>query len=171
MDLKQRLLKNKDSLVTTWRDAAVIVPAGAGPDFLEKQRTLVLEPMEYDLEQGMGGLFDALLQGVLSDDVSRFLDSMIRIRAASDFTASESVAFILEVKKAVRIELGNETLSDLELQEGLAAWDSAVDDLALFAFNIYVQCRETVLEARAIEESQKTLRLLKQAKLIPEDQE
>jgi hypothetical protein len=171
MDFKQRLLKNKDSLVTTWRDAAVIVPAGAGPDFLEKQRTLVLEPMEYDLEQGMGGLFDALLQGVLSDDVSRFLDSMIRIRAASDFTASESVAFILEVKKAVRIELGNETLSDLELQEGLAAWDSAVDDLALFAFNIYVQCRENVLEARAIEESQKTLRLLKQAKLIPEDQE
>jgi hypothetical protein len=171
MNLKQRLQEKKASLVTTWRDAAVMVPAGAGPDFLEKQRLLVVDAMEYDMEQGMGGLFDALLQGVLSDDVSRFLDSMIRIRAASDFTASQSVAFILEVKKAVRKELGDEVLSDLQLQEGLSAWDSAVDDLVLFAFNIFVQCRENVLDARAKEESQKTLRLLKKAKLIPEDQE
>lgn len=171
MNLRQRLMEKKSSIVTTWRDAALVFPAGAGPDFLEKQRTLVVDAMGYGLEQGMGGLFEALLQGVILDDVSRFLDSMVRIRAASDFTASQSVAFIFEVKKVVRKELGNEALNDLQLQEELSVWDSVVDDLVLFAFNIYVRCRENVLDAKAKEESQKTLRLLKKAKLIPDDQE
>jgi hypothetical protein len=171
MDFKQWLQEKKASLVATWCDAAVVVPAGTGPDFLEKQRALVLDAMGYDLEQGMGGLFEGLLQGLISHDVSRFLDCMIRIRAASDFTASHAVTFILEIKKVVRKELGDDALYDLQLRAELSAWDSVVDDLVLFAFNIYVQCRESVLDARAKEESQKTLSLLKKAKLIPEDQE
>jgi hypothetical protein len=127
--------------------------------------------MGYDLEGGIDGLFDALLQGVIPDEVSRFLDGMIRIRAAHDLTASQAVAFILEVKKAVRKELGNEVLNELQLQKELSVWDSVVDDLALFAFDIYVRHREAVLALKADDAKKETLRILKKAKLIGNDQE
>ncbi len=169
MSFKLYIMEKKFAVIRAWYDAALVVPAGVKTDFREKQRALVVEAMGYNLEEGMGGLFDALLQGVIPDNVSRFLDSMIRTRAASDFTASQAVAFILEIKKIVRKELGSEILADLDMGGELSAWDSVVDDLILHAFNIYAQCREIVLAAKADDEKQETLRLLKKAKLIPDD--
>ncbi len=170
MNLKHRITEKKSAVLRAWNDAMRVVPAGARADFREKQRALIVEAMGYDLEEGIGGIFDALLKEVISDDVSRFLDGMIRVRAASDFTASQAVAFILEVKKAVRKEIGDEVLANPSVSEELSAWDSVVDDLVLYAFNIYVQCRENVLDANAKKESQETYRLLKKAKLISDDE-
>jgi hypothetical protein len=96
---------------------------------------------------------------------------MIRIRAVQDFTPSQAVAFIFEVKKVVRKELASEILHDPHMREELAAWDSAVDDLVLFAFDIYMQCREKIYDLKANEARNLTFRLLQKAKLIAEDQE
>jgi hypothetical protein len=171
MNLKHRLMEKRSSILTAWCDAAHVIPEGAAPGFLERQNTLLADATGYDLAQGIGGLFDALLQGVIPDDVSRFLDGMIRIRAACDFTASQAVAFVLAGKRAVRRELGNEMLDDPEVGEELAAWEAAADDLVLFAFDIYVRHREVVLDLKADEAKKETLRLLKKARLIPDDQE
>ncbi len=171
MNLKHRLMGKKSSILTAWCDAALVVPEGVTPGFLEKQKAMLADILGYDLAQGIGGLFDALLQGVIPDDVSRFLDGMIRVRAASDFTASQAVAFVLAGKRAVRRELGNEMLDDPEVREEMAAWEAAADDLVLFAFDIYVRHREVVLDLKADEEKKETYRLLKKAKLIPDDQE
>jgi len=171
MNLKHRLMEKRSSILTAWRDAALVIPEGAGSGFLEKQKAMLVDILGYDLAQGIGGLFDALLQGVIPDDVSRFLDGMMRIRAASDFTASQAVAFVLAGKSAVRRELGNEMLDDPEVREEVAAWEAAVDDLVLFSFDIYVRHREVVLELKADEAKRETYRLLKKAKLIPDDEE
>jgi hypothetical protein len=170
VNLKQRLAEKRIPIQSAWGDAALVIPEGAGLGFLEKQKAFLVDTLGCDLARGMGGLFDALLQGVIPDDVSRFLDGMIRLRAASDFTASQSVEFILAVKRAARRELGNEILGDPEVREELAAWEAAVDDLVLFAFDIYVRHREVVLDLKADEEKEETLRLLKKAKLIPDDE-
>ena len=169
MSLKQRLMEKKASITASWRDTALAVPAGARFDFLEKQRSIV-DAMGSGLVQGMSGLFDALLQGGIPNDVSRFLDIMVRIRASNDFTASQAVTFLIEVKKIIRRELGSDGLADAPLREELSAWDSAVDDLVLFAFDLYARSRENVLDANAAEESRKTLLLLKKAKLLPDDE-
>ncbi len=171
MNLNQHLTEKRSAILKAWHDAVMVISNGSAPSFLERQRTLVVDATGYDLERGIDGLFDALLLGVIPDEVSRFLDSMIRIRAAHDFTASQAVAFILEVKKAVRKELGNEVLNELQLREELSVWNSVVDDLVLFAFDIYVQHREAVLELKADEAKKETLRILKKAKLINADEE
>ncbi len=137
---------------------------------MEKQNTLIVDALGDSLAKGIEGLFDALLQGVIPEDTSRFLDGMIRIRAVSDFSASQSVEFVIAVKNAVGKELGREFLQDPQWSEELAAWETVVDDMVLFAFDRYVQHREAVLELKAEEEKEKTLRLLRKAKLIPDDQ-
>ena len=171
MNLKERLLEKRTAILTAWRDAALVIPEGAGPGFLERQKAFLAETIGYDLAQGIGGLFDALLQGVIPDEVSRFLDGMIRLRATSDFTASQTLAFILAVKKAARREVGNEMLAEPAVREEFSAWEAAVDDLVLFAFDIYVRHREVVLDLKADEAKRETYRLLKKAKLIPDDEE
>ncbi len=171
MNLIQRLTEKKSFILKSWQ-AAILAASATGPaGFPEKQEALVAAATSHSMAQGMEGLFDALLQGVISDDASRFLGSMIGIRAANDFTASQTVAFILEIKKVARRELGAQILDDPGLHEELTAWDSAVDDMALFAFDIYMQSRESILDRRADEEKKKTFRLLKKAGLISDDQE
>ncbi len=171
MNLKQRLIEKKTLILKSWQEAVLTAPEGSAPGFPEKQAALVAAATGYSPAQGMEGLFDALLQGMISDDASRFLSSMIGIRAANDFTASQTVAFILEIKKVARRELGAQILDDPGLHEELTAWASAVDDMALFAFDIYMQSRESILDRRADEEKKKTFRLLKKAGLISDDQE
>ncbi len=170
MNFSILILKKKSAVLKAWSDALLVAPAGVSVDFRDKQRILIVESLGYDLEEGIGGLFDALLKGVIPDDVSRFLEGMVRIRAESGFTASQAVAFILEVKNTVRKELGNEALSNSSVSEELSAWSSVVDDLILYAFDIYARYREKVLDANAKKEREETLRLLKKAKLIPDDE-
>jgi hypothetical protein len=57
------------------------------------------------------------------------------------------------------------------LSEELAIFDSAVDDLALFAFDIYMKCREKIYDLKAQEVKNATFRLLQQAKLMGEKEQ
>jgi hypothetical protein len=168
MSFNAIILKKKSAIQKAWSDA-LMAPTGASVDFREKQRALFAESMGYDMEEGIEWLFDALLKGTIPDDVSQFLEGIIRIRAESGFTASQAVAFIIEAKNAVRKELGNEVLSDPRMREELSAWGSFVDDLILHAFDIYARYRENVLDANAKKEREETLRLLRRAKLIPDE--
>ncbi len=170
MSLKKCLMEKKSPILTSWNEIVLTVPEGGAPDFLEKQEALVADATGSTIPQGLEGLFSALLQGVMQDDAKRFLDCMIRIRAAQNIRASQAVAFILALKNVVRKELGP-SLEDPGVAEELAAWESVVDEMALFAFDLYVESREVVLERRADEEKKETLSLLKKAKLIPDDQE
>jgi hypothetical protein len=144
---------------------------GDTSSFLKKQKAQFTNPVGYTLAEGTAGLFDGLLAGMLPDEVSRFLDSIVRIRAIQDFAPSEAVAFIFQLKKVIRQELGNEILLQQGIAGELAAFESVVDDLALFAFDQYMKCREKIYELKANEARSMTFRLLQQAKLIVDNQD
>ena len=170
MNLKQCLTEKKPAILKAWSDAALEVPPGRSADFLKKQEALAADT-GCSLEKGMEGLFNALLLGVMHNDVSRFLDDMMRIRVESDFTASEALGFILGAKRVVRRELGNIPFEDAQRAEEMSVWESVVDDMVLFAFDIYAKSREGVLAFKESEAKKETFRLLKKAKLIDDDQE
>jgi hypothetical protein len=171
LSFKQHLAEKRSSIVKTWYDAVKETLPPGSSDLSDQQEVEATVFVGDNLALGLEGLFNALLQGVMPDDISRFLNNMIRLRASQDATPSQAMALIIQVKKAVRQELGSEILSDPRLGEELTAWDSVVDDLILFAFDIYVRCREEVLEFKAQEAKNETLKLLKKAKLISDDQE
>ena len=171
MSLKDVLKEKKSRIVKKWFEAVLETYHENARGPLGKREAQFTNPVGYNLSQGIEGLFDATLEGLIPDDVSRFLDDMIRIRAVQDFTPSQAVAFIFEAKRIVRKELANELLHDPRMREELEAWDSAVDDLVLFSFDIYMQCREKIYDLKANEARNLTFRLLQKAKLITEDKE
>jgi hypothetical protein len=171
LEFKTQLLAKKSAILKKWFDAVADTYADDTAGFLKKQKAQFTNPVGYTLSEGLEGLFDALIKGVILDSVSTFLDSIVRIRAIQDFTPSEAVSFIFQLKKIVRQELGNEFVQQQRLTEELAAFDSSIDDLALYSFDIYIKCREKIYELKANEARNMTFRLLQQAKLIVDNQD
>jgi hypothetical protein len=171
IDLKNQLMAKKSAILKKWFDAVADTYPDNTSNFLKKQKAQFTNPVGHTLAEGLEGLFEALLKGVIPDTVSTFLDSIIRIRAIQEFTPSEAVSFVFLLKKIVRQELGAENLQQQRLSEELAAFDSSVDDLALYSFDIYMKCREKIYDLKANEARSMTFRLLQQAKLIVDDQD
>jgi hypothetical protein len=171
MNLTTVLEERKPAILKKWFDVVVGTYPSETTAILKKQKAQFTNPVGYTLTEGLEGLFDALLKGMLPDMVSRYLDSIVRLRAIQEFAPSEAVSFIFELKKVVRQELGNELLQQQGVAESLATFESAVDDLALYAFDLYVKCREKIYELKANEARDMTFRLLQQAKLIVDNQD
>lgn len=171
MNLKSHLSEKKAVILKKWFDAVADTYAEQTAGFLKKQKAQFTNPVGYSLAEGLEGLYDSLLQGMIPEKVKLFLDGIIRIRAIQEFTPSEAVAFIFQLKKVARQELGAEVLQQQGMTEALLSFDSAIDDLALFSFDIYMQCREKIYELKANEARNMTFRLLQQAKLIVDNQD
>jgi RsbRD-like negative regulator of sigma factor len=171
MNLNQHLKEKKPDILKKWFDAVAGTYPNETSTFLKKQKAQFTNPVGYTLAEGIDGLFEGLLKGLLPDEVSRFLDSIVRIRAIQDFTPSEAISFIFMLKKVVRQELGSETLAQQGIAEELVTFESAVDDLALYAFDLFMKCREKIYELKANEARNMTFRLLQQARLIVDNQD
>ena len=74
---------------------------------------------------------------------------------------------MFQLKKVIREKLGNE-IREHGLTDELLLLESKIDDLALLAFDIFMQCREQVYELRANEVKSMTYALLKKANLLQE---
>lgn len=171
MNLKTIVQEKKPEIIKRWFEALVETYPEGTRGSLRKQEVQFGNPVGYNYAQGVDALFDALLGGMLPDTVSTFLDSMVRIRAVQNFTPSQAVGFIFQLKKIVRDVLGAEVLQERRLLDELVVLESAIDDLSLFAFDLYMQCREKLYDIKAQEASRATFRLLQQAKILVERQE
>ena len=167
MTLKEHLQENRSAIVDQWFETVVGTYQEETRGPLRKQNAPFTNPVGFNTRQGLEGLFDGLLKGMMPSETSRFLDGIVRIRAVQDFAPSEAVRFIFQLKTVVRSKLG-ETLREPAVAGELASFESAIDDLALFAFDLYLQCREKIYDIKANEARSMTFRLLQQAQVITE---
>jgi len=170
MSLKNLLHENRSAIVNQWFEVVVGTYQEQTRGPLRKQNAPFTNPVGFNTVQGLEGLYDGILKGMIPTETSRFLDGIVRIRAVQDFAPSEALRFIIELKNVVRKVLA-EALRDPATAGDLAAFDSAVDDLALFSFDLYMQCREKIYDIKAKEARNMTFRLLQKAQLITENQE
>jgi hypothetical protein len=170
MNLKDLLQENRPAIVNQWFETVVGTYHEETRGPLRKQKAPFTNPVGFNTAQGLEGLFDGLLKGMIPAETSRFLDAIVRIRAVQDFAPSEAVRFIFRLKDVVRKELA-EALQDPAVSAELVSFEGAIDDLALFAFDLYLQCREKIYDIKAREAQSATFRLLQQAKILTERQE
>jgi hypothetical protein len=166
MNLKEILIEKKSAVVKSWFESVLETYQEESRGPLRRKDAQFTNPVGFNLAQGLEGLFDALLRGMMPNEVSTQLDAMIRIRAIQDFTPSQAVAFIFQIKGIVRHELGKDLLQDARILEELRGLETAVDDLALYAFDLYMRCREKIYELKAQESKNATFRLLQKARII-----
>ena len=130
--------------------------------FLKQEKDQFINPVGHAISEGIEALYSELIKEMNSDKVYTSLDNIIRIRSVQDFSPSQAIAFIYLLKRAIREELEFE-IRQQEILEELLTFESKIDEIVLFAFDIYMRCREKIYELRINEvkaEREKALRLL-----------
>ncbi len=170
MMLKDLLLQKRAVIIKRWFLLALETYPPDTSKFLIKKKNRFTNPVGYTINQSIEAIYDELLNGIDANKVSPFLDNMIRIRSVQDFSPSQALAFIFLLKKVIREEMDSE-IRKHHLFEEVFQFNSAIDDLALIAFDIYMKCREKLCEIRVNELKRSSSKLLERANLILGNQE
>jgi hypothetical protein len=147
MTLRDLLHKNKKSIVERWQDYALSIYASDATRFFSSEDNRFANPVGYSLRAGTEAIYESLASGLDAEEICRHLEEIIKSRAIQDFSPSEAVAFIFSLKTAIRKELGDSLIEPCLAGE-MIEFEARVDQVALFAFDIYCRCREKVSELR-----------------------
>lgn len=163
MRIEERLLKSKKTLLEKWFDLLAASYPLETVRMLKKETSRFANPVGHTFRAALGEILDEFLGENSVEAMGPLLDKVLRIRAVQDFSPSSSVAFIFGLKTLARqvldAESDPEDVPDIEMSE----FDSRVDGLALFAFDVYMRCRESLFEARITEVKSRTSRLIQLA--------
>ena len=169
-DLVKIIEQKKAAIVKKWFDLTAQTYAPDTAEFLKSKTDPFANPVGGSILSGLDGLLDQLIHDMDPQIINSYLDPIIRIRAVQNFTASQAVAFILSLKKALRTSLKKE-LRDIRILTELSELESKIDRLSLMAFDIYMQCREEIYQLSANEMKNRTFRAFERAGLVSEKAE
>lgn len=170
MGFEKQLAKKKDAIVKDWFDRVSGTYAPDTAQFLKNVQDPINNPIGQSLRTGLAGLFEQLLVGPDKEAVKTYLDPIVRIRAVQNFTPSQATAFIFVLKTVIRDHLKIE-LDDNRSVRSLFAFDSKIDSLSLYAFDLYMECREKIYDLKANVERSKVYHAFKRAGLVVETPE
>ncbi len=172
MSLKDLLKKKETAIVGQWFDSVVNTYQIDTSRFLKSQKDAFANPVGNTLSQGLKVIFDQMTDRMDSATVISSLDPIIRVRAIQDFSASKAVGFVFFLKKIVREQTAKEiNKEDKTLQADMLLFESKIDELALIAFDIYMQCREKIYEIKANEVKNRTFHAFHRAGLVADVEE
>ncbi|MEJ2427634.1 MAG: RsbRD N-terminal domain-containing protein [Deltaproteobacteria bacterium] len=165
MSLKKLLEENKSVILSRWFDAVLETYPAETKQFLRSKKNQFDNPVAHRFSSGIEGIFSQILSNSAETEVSPFLDKVIRIKAVQDFTPSQAVAFVFDLKRLVREELG-EKIRAAQLFEELWRLEEEIDKIGLLALDIYMKCREELYEVRMKEVKRSVSRLIDRANKI-----
>ena len=146
--LAEVLSSGRSTIVEEWLKRTIqSYPESAGR-FLSQEKDPFRNPVGHTLKAGLAELFDGLTGPPDTTAAGVALDGIVRIRAVQDFSAGQAVAFVFLLKKIIR-DLFPEHVQRCSYEA--AALESRIDDLALLAFDIFMRCREQIIEIQAKE--------------------
>ncbi len=167
MGIREQLKENREKILSRWFESILKTYPAETVRFLKKTKDQFHNPVGQTIKEGIEGiLFELTGEGEI-EKITPFLDRIIRIRAIQDFTPSEAVAFIFQLKGIIREEIDLDRIGS----EELLGLDKKIDELALKTFDIYMGCREKLYELKATELRNWTYKLLERANLLKEFEE
>ena len=164
MGIREQLKENREKILKKWFESIVETYPAETVKFLKKTKDQFHNPVGQTIREGIEGILVELTGEGEIEKITPFLDRIIRIRAIQDFTPSEAVSFIFQLKGIIRQELDVNKIDSDELTR----LDKKIDELALLTFDIYMGCREKLYELKATELRNWTYKLLERANLLTE---
>jgi len=144
----QDLLKeNKAAILERWFHLILETYPANTAAMMRKDKNQFTNPVGSTLSREIDVLFKNLCAGSQDEKGQSSLDSILKIRSVQDFSPSKAVGFIFLLKRAIGETLKNEMCKGSVMDEWLE-FQSRIDDLALQAFDIYMDCREKICEIR-----------------------
>jgi hypothetical protein len=165
MSLEKLLEEKKPAILERWFDFILETYPTETRRFLQKKKNRFANPVAHEISRGIEGIYKQILSGVDLDEVSPFLDKIIRIRAVQDFTPSQALAFMFGLKRVIREELA-ENIGESRISQDLWKLEEKIDAMGLLSLDIYMKCREKLYELRVNEVKNRVGRLIERANMI-----
>ncbi len=151
----EHLAGKKEVIVREWLEMIIHGYEPGTAHFLQQDQDGFRNPVGQVLRENLPVLFAALLEDRIPASYRENLDAIIRVRAVQDFSPSEAVAFIFDLKQIVRRKVAAQ--DRLDPQGGRCAeFESRIDVMALLAFDLFTACREQMYEIRLNESRRRT---------------
>lgn len=138
-----RLKKNE--MLAEWLDRTL--DGYAAPGFFKQARDGFANPVGSNTREALERLWNLLTQDEDPVEFRGALDQLLRIRAVQEFSPSQAVAPVLEIKWVVRRMLARDK-AGTALRQELDIFDLRVERAALAAFDVYAACREALYQVR-----------------------
>jgi len=145
--LRDLLAKNREVILERWFQLIVDTYPAQTSAALKQKKDRFMNPVGYTIGKETEALFQELLQGMDPNRLSASLNELIKIRSVQDFSPSEAVGLVLLLKRAIGEVLKSEIQKEQFVEEWLQCY-SKIDQVALQAFDIYMDCREKICEVR-----------------------
>ncbi|MCU0560983.1 MAG: RsbRD N-terminal domain-containing protein [Desulfobacterales bacterium] len=157
--------KKRTAIISKWFDATIQAYAHDTAIFLKSQKDPFANPVGESTRRGIEALTDQLLGAMDASAITAGLDPIMRIRAVQSLSPARATAFIFALKPILR-EMFHKELQNADMARQLFDLEARVDRFALAGFDIYMGCRERVLELKANEMRNRTYRAFKRAGLV-----
>jgi len=168
MNFTENLNKNKQKIIDQWFERIINTYPQDTSRFLKREQDPFANPVGNTTQDNIAGLFDQLLsEKTDSQFLMDYLDPILRIRAIQNFSASEAVGFVLDLKPIVRMVMKNQKC-DISFND-YVAFEKRVDQLVLYAFDVYMACKEKVYDLKANEVRNQSFQALERANLLKPD--
>lgn len=135
-------MQTREAIAEQWLGCVLRAYPGQAAGFMAGERDRFRNPVGHTFKQALAILLDELLLGMDADRVRAALDSMVQIRAVQDCSPAQALEFLFQLKPILRLQAAG---PDLDLLY------SRIDEMALLAFDLYMQYRERTYAARTNE--------------------
>ena len=165
MSLEKVLQQKKSVILERWFDSILETYPSDTKHFLRTKKDRFENPVAHRISSGIEGIFDQVLNDAKAEEASPFLDKVIRIRAVQDYSPSQALTFIFDLKRLMR-EAVAEYTREGQFSEELWRLEQKIDEVGLLALDIYMKCREEIYELRVNEVKRSVSRLIERANMI-----
>lgn len=170
MELADRLAQARQEIVREWIRKTMEAYPTEALNVFKRNKDQFANPLPHIISKNIELLFDDFLNGVNAETTAPILAEIVRVRAVQDFTPSQALHFILELKTVVE-----KVLTDTSGESvSLSAWRSfedEVDKLAMMGADLYINCREKLFEIRANEIKNQTHMLIRRVNEMDKQKE
>lgn len=145
--LKDLLFSKKSSIVDNWIQLIVETYPSKTSSFLKSQKDRFSNPVGYTISTSAEKIFEEIISGRNTEHIKSHLNDLIKIRAVQDFSPSNATGFIFSLKQIIRKELELENFEGKILKD-INDIESYIDNVALIAFDLYMDAREKLFRIR-----------------------
>jgi hypothetical protein len=163
-ELAALLKKNREAILEKWFERIIATYPEVTTRFLADQKDRFRNPVGHAITQSIGPIYDQVATAMDADRLSEALDGIVRIRAVQDFSPSQAVGFIFQLRAVIRAQL-DDGVRRPDRWDALGELDSRIDRLALLAFEKYTECREQLHRVRNREIQSRATRVLERVKI------
>ena len=147
MVLENLLSQNQKAILKRWFDLILETYPGETASLMRKDRNQFTNPVGFTISKEIEALFKGLLGDINLAGLSTSLSAILKIRSIQDLSPSQAVGFIFLLKKAIGETIQGEGQKET-IQDEWLRFQSKIDELALHAFDVYMDCRERISEIR-----------------------